>query len=66
MYYCVVCSGEISEGRHDLGYKLCLSCGESAAKNRKHTVVPLHKSNYMLVTDPELLLGINNKGGLVR
>jgi len=26
----------------------------------------MHKSNYMLITDKDLLEGLNNKGGLVR
>jgi len=29
-------------------------------------VVPLHKSNYMVVTDQADLRGINNKGGFFR
>jgi hypothetical protein len=47
---------------------LCLDCGEDDAKARakRRTVAPMHKSNYMLFTDPEDLKGINNKGGLVR
>jgi hypothetical protein len=30
------------------------------------TVAPMHKSNYMLITDTNDLKGINNKGGLHR
>lgn len=44
----------------------CMACGDILAKQRKHCVVPLHKSAYMLVTDPALLVGINNKGGLTK
>ncbi len=44
----------------------CMGCGDAVAKQVKRTVVPLHKSNYMLITDPEDLKGINNKGGLHR
>ena len=40
-----------------------MACGESNAKAKKHTIVPMHKSNYIVVTDPEILKGINNKGG---
>lgn len=43
-----------------------MTCGDKLAKATVRTVVPLHKSNYMLVTDPDLLTGINNKGGLVK
>ena len=40
-----------------------MECGESNAKAKKHTIVPMHKSNYVVVTDLEILKGINNKGG---
>lgn len=43
----------------------CMDCGETLARQRKHTVVPMPKSNYILVTDPSLLIGLNSshKGG---
>jgi hypothetical protein len=43
----------------------CLPCGEEIAKQRKHTIVPMPKSNYIVVTDMELLVGLNSshKGG---
>ena len=44
----------------------CMACGEILAKQVKHTVVPMHKSNYMMVTNRDDLVGINNKGGLVK
>jgi len=37
-----------------------------AGKEKKHTIVPMHKSNYVPITNREDLMGINNKGGLVR
>jgi hypothetical protein len=43
-----------------------MPCGEKIAKERKHTIVPMHKSNYVPVTDMEMLIGINNKGGLTK
>lgn len=49
-----------------LGYCTCLPCGEHEARNRKFTVVPMHKSNYTVVSDMALLVGINNRGGNVR
>lgn len=45
---------------------VCLSCGDARARKVQRTVVPLHKSNYVMLTDPEDLMGINNKGGLTR
>lgn len=44
----------------------CMECGEAVARAAKRTVAPMHKSNYMLITDPEDLKGLNNKGGLHR
>jgi hypothetical protein len=43
-----------------------MPCGEKMAKAVKRTVVPMHKSNYMLITNPDDLIGINNKGGLTK
>ena len=58
--------GEIPIGRLDLGYTLCLKCGDIKAKARRFTIVPMHKSNYVAVFNRSDLLGINNKGGLVK
>lgn len=58
---CVSCGEIFSAKRANAGYHLCLICGEEQAKKRKHTTVPMHKSNYIVVTDPTLLIGINNK-----
>lgn len=52
--------------RYQLGYRTCLTCGEKQARQTKHTIAPMHKSNYMLFTNLEDLKGINNKGGLHR
>lgn len=59
---CVVCNSQYNRARLDLGYVTCLSCGEKDAKRVKHCVVPMHKSNYIPVTDPKLLIQINSKG----
>jgi ribosomal protein L37AE/L43A len=56
----------VEDERVVLGYLSCLPCGEKAAKQRKHTIVPMHKSNYMVITDRRDLMGINNKGGFYR
>lgn len=65
---CIHCDDDIDPRRAALGYKLCLFCGEEAAKEERRgwTIAPLHKSNYMLWTNKEDLKGINNKGGLHR
>lgn len=44
----------------------CAECGEKLASKVKHTIVPMHKSNYTVITDSADLKGINNKGGLHR
>ena len=44
----------------------CMGCGEIVARQVRRTVAPMHKSNYMLIVDPEDLKGLNNKGGLHR
>lgn len=64
---CIYCYAEfVEDERVVLGYLSCMPCGEAQAKKRKHTVVPLHKSNYIVPANREELRGINNKGGLVR
>lgn len=52
--------------RYKAGYVTCLPCGEEEAKRVKHTIVPMHKSNYTVITDRRDLMGINNKGGFYR
>jgi len=56
------CANAISPARVKLGYTLCMPCGEVEASKRKHTIVPMHKSNYMVITDRRDLMGINNDG----
>lgn len=60
-HYCVKCGDDVPRQRWVLGIKLCLDCGETNAKLRKHTIVPMHKSNYVVITDRQLLIGINSK-----
>ena len=59
--FCIKCGDDVNPKRVALGYKTCLSCGETLAKQYKHCIVPLHKSNYQPVTDLSLLKGINSK-----
>ena len=63
MSKCKICNTVIPHGRLALGYQTCLTCGEIEARKRKHTIVPMHKSNYIVVSNKEDLKGINNKGG---
>jgi len=56
---CVKCGGDVDIKRWQIGYHTCLSCGEKDALTYKHTIVPMPKSNYIVVTDLELLKGLN-------
>lgn len=68
MPICVECGEEMNPSRRALGYRICLDCGDKTAKQERKswTIVPMHKSNYMRVNNRSDLLGINNKGGMVR
>lgn len=65
---CKLCGLIYESQRFRLGYAVCLSCGDEIAelKTKRYTVAPMHKSNYVLITNREDLKGLNNKGGLVR
>jgi tRNA(Ile2) C34 agmatinyltransferase TiaS len=63
---CVRCGETYSAKRANAGYQLCMPCGEDESHKRRRTVAPMHKSNYMLITNPEDLKGLNNKGGFYR
>jgi hypothetical protein len=65
---CKLCGLIYESQRFRLGYAVCLSCGDEIAelKTKRYTVAPMHKSNYVLITNREDLKGLNNKGGLVK
>lgn len=65
---CRHCGDEYPMARWELGYKFCIECGidVALAVTASRCVVPMHKSNYMLVTNKDDLIGINNKGGLTK
>jgi hypothetical protein len=66
------CCGETVDGRRaallaaDDKPVLCLDCGEKQARRVQFTVVPMHKGHYFPAFNREDLVGINNKGGIVR
>ena len=69
VYLCNTCHWEkVPFKRWQAGYFTCLACGEEQAKKDRMgwCVAPMHKSNYVLVTDKRDLRGLNNKGGLVK
>jgi len=47
--------------RSHLGYTTCLDCGEKAARQVKHTIVPMNKSNYIACFDTDTLKQLNPK-----
>ena len=59
------CGEEIEEPRFNLGYFNCLSCGETNALRRKellsNSIVALHKSNYILITNKDDLKNLDPK-----
>jgi hypothetical protein len=63
MSFCTECGISFPPQREALGYSTCLECGEHAAKQARMgwTVAPMHKSNYVLVTNPDLLKQFNPK-----
>ena len=56
---CRLCGDEFATARWALGYKWCKDCGDIVAKQVVRTIVPMAKSNYVVVTDRELLKGLN-------
>jgi DNA-directed RNA polymerase subunit RPC12/RpoP len=65
-YRCDRCGNEVNPARYEIGYTTCKPCGEKRARAVKHTVLPLHKSNYMVPANREEIMGFNNKGGFYR
>ncbi len=63
---CIICDDIYDARRAHAGYHTCMPCGDAVARASIRTIVPMHKSNYMLITDLDDLKGINNKGGLHR
>jgi hypothetical protein len=57
---CSACGEPFSIARQLHGYTLCMPCGELHARSVKHTIVPMPKSNYIVVTDRSLLLNLNS------
>jgi ribosomal protein L37AE/L43A len=58
---CKQCGEELHPKRAKLGYHLCLDCGDEVARQRKFTVAPINKSNYMMITDMTMLKQLNPK-----
>jgi hypothetical protein len=59
MYFCVCCGGDVKAARWHLGRHTCLLCGEKRAREFKHCIVPMAKSNYQPITDLNTLKQLN-------
>ena len=62
-YWCGNCGDTVNPARAALGYKMCMYCGEAQAKQQRASwcVAPMNKSNYVLITDKEVLKQLNPK-----
>lgn len=58
-FSCVLCDSAINQHRYEIGYTTCKPCGEKQARKVRHCIVPMAKSNYIVVTDRELLKQLN-------
>jgi hypothetical protein len=61
---CGICGEYLSAGRWQLGYKVCLFCGEEQARQERLSwcIAPIsNKAGYTRVTDYSLLKQINPK-----
>lgn len=58
---CKSCGDDYDVNRWKLGIVLCMSCGDDLAKERKFTIAPINKSNYMMITDMAMLKQLNPK-----
>jgi ribosomal protein L37AE/L43A len=63
---CKLCGNTYAAERLAIGYAICMPCGDDLASKVVRTVAPMHKSNYMMITNMEDLKGLNNKGGLIK
>ena len=59
--FCHNCGDEVASRRSLLGYRTCLACGDKEARQVRHCVVPMNKSNYTVVSNPAELAQLNPK-----
>jgi ribosomal protein L37AE/L43A len=58
---CRDCGDDVDYRRWALGYKFCLDCGNTIAKQRKFTIANSNKQGYELITNLEFLKQLNPK-----
>ena len=58
---CQKCGDDIDLRRWQLGYHLCMVCGDAEARQKKHVVqIPFSKGAYQYIHDPMSELRITN------
>ena len=64
-YHLPICKAcyavRVEPARRYLKRPTCAGCGETEARAVRHTIAPLNKSNYVLITDPTILKQLNPK-----
>lgn len=55
------CGNLFPAARAKLGYTTCLPCGDKQARAMHFCVVPMNKSNYVVVSNPAELSMLNPK-----
>jgi hypothetical protein len=58
---CKLCGMGYDAERLSIGYAVCMPCGDDLANKVVRTVAPMNKSNYILVTNFEILKQLNPK-----
>jgi hypothetical protein len=58
---CRECGESFHLRRYELGYRVCLTCGEASARLVTRPSAPINKSNYMLITNKAQLKQLNPK-----
>lgn len=62
MSLCTRCFTQyVADARLRLGYTTCLSCGQYRAEQVVHCIVPMNKSNYIVVSDKTILTQLDPK-----
>lgn len=58
---CRNCGDDVQPERSQLGYRVCLPCGEREARQVRWCTAPINKSNYMLISNRAELAQLNPK-----
>ena len=59
---CTHCYGvRVEPQRKHMARPTCMSCGETLARKVQHTIAPINKSSYMLISNMDELKQLNPK-----